>query len=159
MNFLVQMCTWSKAPQTGINWDTGRSASLLCVSSQSSLGKHAQSLALITGALNLSSTTHTLTHARMHNKNWTYKLKYMETISPQRHWHDWNKSSHSGQALWERTICRALNPKLNEQKKGKPLLPWNEEYVIGKIKKKVIIIKKKLKNHPKKKVPGHLPYF
>lgn len=40
-------------------------ASSLGVSSQSSLGKHAESLALITGALNLSSTRRTHTHNEM----------------------------------------------------------------------------------------------
>lgn len=58
------------------------------------------------------------THTHTQNKKWTYKLKYMETISPQRHWHDWNKSSHSGQVLWERTICRALNTKLNKKRQA-----------------------------------------
>lgn len=101
--------TWTKAQRRGSIQTQGSVESMWwCNSSdwsQLSLGKHAESLALITEALNLSSATHTMEHEYT---NWS-----IETISPRRLRHDWNTNSHSGHTyskmggFWERTASSA----------------------------------------------------
>lgn len=102
--------TWTKAQRRGsIRIQDSVESMWWCNSSdwsQLGLGKHAESLALITEALNLSSATHTMEHEYT---NWS-----IETISPQRLRHDWNTNSHSGhtyskmEGFWERTASSAL---------------------------------------------------
>lgn len=101
---------WTKAQRRGsIRIQDSVESMWWCNSSdwsQLSLGKHAESLALIREALNLSSATHTMKHEYT---NWS-----IETISPPRLRHNWNTNSQSGytyskmEVFWERTASSAL---------------------------------------------------